>query len=477
MDARPSAPRRLAGALVLGACGLILCRAFVIEPYEVPTGSMAPAIAGRHRAAVCPRCGCRFLVGRNPAENTDGVRPAWYARARCPNCGCDRLGLDEAAEAAGDQVLVNKSAFLFRRPRRWEVIVFRLFGKTFIKRLVGLAGEVLEILDGDIYIDGRLARKTLDEARAMRILVFDNDCTPGSDDWRPRWETPAGHSGPHPLVGTELHLDGTGGPGACPLVTYRHYLPDRKQCQPVCDEYSYNGPERRAPLPVHDFFLGCDVEVREGEGHVVLGLTDGRDAVLAEVPAGGGGPRPVVLRAPSSAEASAAGLPPPPAPGVIFALGPAEPLRPGRAYHVELAFVDRRVSLAVDGRAPLPAVDLPPSANRPGVDRPASLGARGVRVVVRGFRLYRDVHYTQAGRNAVAGKAVHLGTGQYFVLGDNSPSSDDSRFWPGGGAVPAGCVVGKPFLVHLPTRIATWQFLGRTWQSRLPDWGRVRWLR
>jgi signal peptidase I len=153
------------------------------------------------------------------------------------------------------------------------------------------------------------------------------------------------------------------------------------------------------------------------------------------------------------------------------------PLQAGRTYHVEMAFVDRRLTLAVDGRCPLAAVDLPPVARRPDVIRPVTLGAKGVRVVVRGFRLYRDVHYTQAGSNGVRGKAVHLAAGQYFVLGDNSPNSEDSRFWPDGGVVPADSLVGKPFLIHLPTRTATWEAFGRRWQLQVPDWDRLRWLR
>jgi hypothetical protein len=96
--------------------------------------------------------------------------------------------------------------------------------------------------------------------------------------------------------------------------------------------------------------------------------------------------------------------------------------------------------------------------------------------VFRNFRLYRDVHYTQAGRNGVNGKAVRLGPEQYFVLGDNSTSSDDSRFWPEGGAVSGDSLVGKPFLVHLPSRVADWETLGQHWLLRVPDWERIHWL-
>ena len=93
------------------------------------------------------------------------------------------------------------------------------------------------------------------------------------------------------------------------------------------------------------------------------------------------------------------------------------------------------------------------------------------------LRLWRDVHYTQAGTNGVGGAVVRLGPDQYFVLGDNSPRSEDSRFWPNQGAVPAQHLLGKPFLVHLPSRVMTWEAFGQHTQYQGPDWNRLRWLR
>jgi signal peptidase I len=477
MDAVPSLPRRVVGVVVLSLCFLLVFRTFGIEPFQVPTGSMAPAIAGRHRTVVCPRCRAEVTVGSQPPNGRQSPR-RFYQRACCPNCGCDHLGLEQAPEAAGDQMLVNKAAFLFRRPRRWEVVVFRLFGKTFIKRIIGLPGDELEIVDGDIYVNGDLARKTLDEVKAQRILVFDGGALPEPDGWQQRWEVPAGQPGPHPLAGSALHLDGTGQSEAYQYVTYRNFLLDEQQCQPIRDEYGYNGAQRRVAGPVHDFMVSCAVEVEAGEGSVVLSLTDGRDTLLAEIPVGGpaAARRSLVVRAPA-AVTDRGPFQPTSTPGQVFAVARCVPLQPGRAYQVEMAFVDRRLSLALDGRCPVAAVDLPGISSRPGVERPVTFGVQGARVAVRDFRLFRDVHYTQAGRNAVQGKVVHLAAGQYFVLGDNSPCSDDSRFWPEGGAVPADSLVGKPFLVHLPSRVVTWQLFGRQWQARVPDLARIHWLR
>jgi signal peptidase I len=471
---RPSipAPRRAAEVGVLAVCLLLILRHWGVEPYAVPTGSMAPALAGHHRTRLCPRCGYPVHVGRRPADKGPGDAPyRLYRGAYCLNCGLTGLDMHAAAHARGDQLLVNRSVFAFRAPRRWEMVVFRLFGITFVKRVIGLPGELVELCDGDVFINDELERKTLAQARALCIPVFDNDFQPEPGGWRERWEVAADHSGPHPLAGTELHLDSEGSAGRYHLVTYRHYQLDTKQCEPVRDEYGYNGGER-PPALVHDFLMECSLEVGRGEGAVLLAITDGKDRLVAELPVGRD----------AEARLSRVNAWPPqtakdPWPGDAVQLRAARGvhLLPGKPYRVELAFVDRRVTLALDGRTVLGSVDLPAVSGRPGVVRPVVLGVRGVRLVVRNFRLARDIHYTSAGRNGGPGKAVRLGSDQYFVLGDNSPNSQDSRFWPDGGAVPAGSLLGKPFVVHLPGRVTGGD--AGTRAVRGIDWGRVRWLR
>jgi signal peptidase I len=137
-------------------------------------------------------------------------------------------------------------------------------------------------------------------------------------------------------------------------------------------------------------------------------------------------------------------------PGSMQKLGEASKLsnlQPGRRYRVELAFIDRRLSLAVEGQLWL-SVDLPSPGSREGVARPFQVHADGVRANLHHFCLYRDVHYGQQGKNGVRGKSVQLGVDQYFVLGDNSPNSQDSRFWPEEGRIPRRCLVGSAWLVY-----------------------------
>ena len=65
-----------------------------------------------------------------------------------------------------DRIVVNKVAYHFREPRRQEVVVFREVApagspkRDLIKRLMGLPGEVLEIKDGIVYVDGERIEET-----------------------------------------------------------------------------------------------------------------------------------------------------------------------------------------------------------------------------------------------------------------------------------------------------------------------------
>jgi signal peptidase I len=60
----------------------------------------------------------------------------------------------------GDRVLVNRMVYHLREPQRGDIIVFRYPedpGVVFIKRVVGVPGDVLEVRDGRLYVNHRKA--------------------------------------------------------------------------------------------------------------------------------------------------------------------------------------------------------------------------------------------------------------------------------------------------------------------------------
>lgn len=177
--------RQLLESVVCLALAVIFFRAFVLEGYIISTGSMAPHLLGYHKRVRCPDCGTDFAFGT--AFDQDVVISGM---ARCPNCGQDRIDVTKIPRNDGDQLLVFKYAYLNRDPRRWEVVVFLNPNnptQAYVKRVVGLPGEAIEVLDGDVLINGRLERKPLAIQRATRIAVFDHDHPGTGEDWLPRW--------------------------------------------------------------------------------------------------------------------------------------------------------------------------------------------------------------------------------------------------------------------------------------------------
>jgi len=107
---------------IVGAVAIVLAiKAWVVNPYRIPSSSMEPTLH-------CAR----------PAQ------------------GCEAN--------TSDRVLANRFIYHFREPRRMEIVVFKTpplarqecgSEGTFVKRLIGLPGEVWEERQGFVYINGR----------------------------------------------------------------------------------------------------------------------------------------------------------------------------------------------------------------------------------------------------------------------------------------------------------------------------------
>ena len=63
----------------------------------------------------------------------------------------------------GDNLIVDKITYRFSDPQRYDIIVFPFHYADhvyYIKRIIGLPGETVQIVDGDIYIDGEMLRES-----------------------------------------------------------------------------------------------------------------------------------------------------------------------------------------------------------------------------------------------------------------------------------------------------------------------------
>jgi signal peptidase I len=458
--------------LIILGIGILLLRTFAAEAYVVPTGSMAPTLLGFHRELTCPNCKFPFVVGSD--EQGRSGRPV------CPNCGQDGLGKVASVECNGDRLLVQKYFFDFRRPNRWEVAVFHSPAEpdqAYVKRVVGLPGEAIQIVDGDLFANGRLVRKSLREQHATRILVYENDFVPLDADRYPRFGV-RGDRSRHPVpsgwrsLGSRFVHDKTPTSDTRQdWVDYRHWDPDRGRYGPVRDFCPYNGGDVRGDNVVHDLMLEAEVSVQPDVQSISLRLDHGADHFVVTLPVDG--PDGPTVRRDDQVIAVAPH-------GKTLRSSPPESPTFSR---VEASVIDRRLIVAIDGELAFEPFDFePPLTVRFGPpDRPLGVGILGGSAEIRKLRVFRDIYYTGqlvAGPRRPFGvdRPYLLGDDEYFVLGDNSPVSNDSRFWEGSPVVRGDRFLGKPFLVHLPGQVFALRVFGRP-LGWIPDPREIRYIR
>lgn len=527
----------------------LIFKAFEAEAFVIPTGSMAPTLMGRHKDLVCEACATAFRVGSSREVDeaagrvNDGLAPT---RGDCPNCGrvndLDRRAItwhDPKLDSFnGDRILVDKVAYDFREPARWDVVVFKYpeDAKTnYIKRLVGLPGETLTIAGGDIWTarDGgapTIARKPADTLVAMLQCVHDTRHR-AADLARAGWPTAwadwsSGGAGPAWTTADEgRSFAAACAGGGTATLRFRRLLPSGGDWETaaaggslagrgtpflVGDFQPYNDgrPLRRPPLAgtslpvdgahwVGDLAVEADLESAGVAGSVTLDLVEAGVTHACTIDLADGTATLVRRAADGGVEATARTA-----------------VRGRGRWRILFANVDDELSLFVNSRRiaftapttwarsvgeaaaaePVAGGSRPGDAN-PGDLAPAGITARNADVRVGGLRVLRDVYYIAGGDFAVMTGArpeppsasYPLAAGQFFMLGDNSAASKDSRAWGTPDRplhhVDRHLIVGRALAVFWPHGVPTaWSVplkIG-TWELRLPfapNFGRMRFVR
>ena len=466
-----------------------LFRAFIVEAFVIPTGSMAATLNGGHLEFTCSDCGYPFAVGyegrlANPLEPV------------CPNCGLLQHFSQRVPVYSGDRILVLKFLYHFEEPKRWDVIVFRNpndAAENFIKRLVALPGETIELVRGDVTINGRIAYKADEAQDALWMIVHDTRCRPTRRDWQPRWiPDPAWKVRDAGFV-----FEGPTPTDATAWLTYIHRDPAGRPAN-ILDFYAYNAAtnDRQPPGNVcTDLGLRTEVAARAPTSRVLIDLRAYRDRFRFELtPRRSGRPTRILMN------------------GVVVAQSADGVLPVGRAVEVFAANVDHKLVLLVDGKRitevlssartpegdpmyeptplsdlerrqfenpPVPSASFPSAAlgaGRAGADpdlmaAAVRIGADGGPVTLGHLRLDRDVYYVNefmrlpsgegwAPGHGTEGNPFRLQADEFFVCGDNSPRSNDSRLWNlSRPVVPQNNLAGKAFFVYWP---------GAGWRHGIP---------
>jgi len=133
-------------------------------------------------------------------------------------------------------------------------------------------------------------------------------------------------------------------------------------------------------------------------------------------------------------------------------------------YGIKFPFISRRLpAIHPPRRGEIVVFHSPNDKHRDFIKRLVAIGGdeleiRDLRLWINGKPLidppfFRQQVYYNRGDYGGAGKPVKVPPGHYFFLGDNSNSSQDSRYW---GFLPENQIIGQAFLVYWPPRRIRW---------------------
>jgi len=140
-------------------------RSIFYQPFWIPSGSMKETL----------------LIGDFLFVNKMAYG---YSYASCPSVIIPRFGINIDAQDICGVFDGDNNRFLGGTPERGDVVVFRhpVSGRDYIKRLIGLPGEKIQLQNGQVYIDGVPAPQVPDGAY-REIMAMQ-----GSQRQRPRCE-------------------------------------------------------------------------------------------------------------------------------------------------------------------------------------------------------------------------------------------------------------------------------------------------
>jgi len=416
--------REYAESLAIAFILAMIIRHFVAEAFRIPTSSMEPTLIGQ--------------------------------------------------DVGGDRILVSKFQFDLHPPRQWDIIVFKIdqhridFFRdryanrvrldieperngtlhrseganyvNYVKRLVALPGQTIQVRNGDLFINGRIARKPKRVEDVLLVPISNDELLrEQGDGFLDQW---ADNGDPGVSCSGQVLRFAAARSGAECFVRYRADIVDRVDTDP-------EGTRRRGSLfnVVGDLKLAFRFRHTGGAGQLVGQIREDGTTYSFHLPLGGPDKIARLLRD-----------------GVEIARA-ATPFEPDGEHRLAFSNVDARVVLRIDGDPLLDYEDNRPSQTR--IERvlprtphtgtsSLEFGACACDVEVRDVRLWRDIYYTsdRDQQKFAVGAPFTLAADEYFVMGDNSPNSFDSRSW---GVVKQSNLIGEAFFVFWP--VSRWKFI------------------
>jgi hypothetical protein len=354
-----------------------------------------------------------------------------------------------------------------------------------------VSGAVLDELDEKL----RIARKTRVAQEPLWFTVYDHDYPPQAlDANQPRWAAGLGKTTGWEASGRRVRFQNRG--NASDYIELSH-----KEILATC-AYNIHGGSR-TPW-ASDQRVRFVLTPNGTQGRVLVRLSKLGRSFWAAIGMEGS----VALYESNGVPKEATG---------IKVSKQLPPFRPGKAVEVSFENVDYRLGLSVGGEEVLASSSDPasPAYYGPNVKAlrqmrkeapavPPRIYAEDGDFELTHLAVERDEYYYHDSRQAALGKLpwaprggwgsrespILLREHEYFMLGDNTSASKDSRLWDDVaphlqergeafqlGTVPRDQLIGKAFFVYWPSgHRLDWLPLFSRW-GVVPDAGRMRWIR